>query len=156
MNCDNIIKLANNYQEVCNLYFLKFAVIRKLPNGKYRVMSHTGKNLGTYKSKEDAKKRLQQIEFFKHMDDNKVDDPNFPVIDLTEVEELSYSALLRKLRKKASKECVMEFLKLYNEQFNKAVKDKKKKPEDIAMKESLIIFSKKHKIKVNPDLVKGI
>lgn len=40
-------------------------MIRKVKEG-YRVVSEKGRNMGTYKSKEEAKKRLQQIEFFKH------------------------------------------------------------------------------------------
>ena len=35
--------------------------------GGYKVLSEKGKNLGgPYKSKEEAKKRLRQVEFFKH------------------------------------------------------------------------------------------
>lgn len=40
-------------------------MIRKLKNG-YRVESEKGKNMGTYKTEAQAKKRLQQIEYFKH------------------------------------------------------------------------------------------
>ena len=40
-------------------------MIKKIKDG-YRVMSESGRNMGTYKSEKDAKKRLQQIEFFKH------------------------------------------------------------------------------------------
>jgi len=50
---------------------IKTAYIKKLPNGEYRVMSHTGKNLGTYKTKEQAKKRLSQVEMFKHLKNKK-------------------------------------------------------------------------------------
>lgn len=41
-------------------------MIKKV-NGGYRVLSEkTGKNLGgPYKTKEEAKKRLRQVEFFK-------------------------------------------------------------------------------------------
>lgn len=35
-------------------------------NGGYKVVSEKGRNMGTYKTKEEAKKRLRQIEFFKH------------------------------------------------------------------------------------------
>jgi len=36
-------------------------------NGKYWVKSEKGKNLGgPYASREAAKKRLQQVEYFKH------------------------------------------------------------------------------------------
>lgn len=34
---------------------------------KWQVQSENGKNLGTYDTKEEAKKRLQQVEMFKHM-----------------------------------------------------------------------------------------
>jgi hypothetical protein len=40
-------------------------MIRKVKAG-YKVVSSTGKNLGgPYKTKEEAKKRLRQVEFFK-------------------------------------------------------------------------------------------
>jgi hypothetical protein len=36
--------------------------------GKYVVLSHDGKRkFGTYDTKEEAKKRLQQMEMFKHL-----------------------------------------------------------------------------------------
>ena len=41
-------------------------MIRKLRNGKYRVYSKRGKNLGTYKTIKMAHNRLKQLEFFKH------------------------------------------------------------------------------------------
>jgi len=40
-------------------------VIRKVKEG-YRVVSESERNMGTYPTKEEAKKRLQQIEYFKH------------------------------------------------------------------------------------------
>jgi hypothetical protein len=41
-------------------------VIRKVKRG-YKVVSSKGKNLGgPYKTVEEAKKRLRQVEFFKH------------------------------------------------------------------------------------------
>lgn len=40
-------------------------MIIKVKQG-YRVVSESGRNMGTYPSREKAKKRLQQIEFFKH------------------------------------------------------------------------------------------
>ena len=39
-------------------------MIRKVKSG-YRVVSKKGKNLGTYKTEDAAKKRLAQVEFFK-------------------------------------------------------------------------------------------
>ncbi len=41
-------------------------MIRKIKEG-YRVLSEKGRNMGTYKSEEEAKKRLRQIEYFKHL-----------------------------------------------------------------------------------------
>ena len=74
MNNDNILKLSDSYEQICINNLLKLSFIRKLPNGKYRVLSEKGRNLGTYTSKEEAKKRLKQIEFFKHKDKNKSSD----------------------------------------------------------------------------------
>lgn len=41
-------------------------VIKKVKEG-YRVMAESGRNMGTYPTKEAAQKRLRQIEMFKHM-----------------------------------------------------------------------------------------
>jgi len=41
-------------------------MIKKIKEG-YRVVSEKGRNLGTYLKLEEAKKRLIQIEFFKHI-----------------------------------------------------------------------------------------
>lgn len=41
-------------------------MIKKVKEG-YRVVSEkTDRNMGTYRTEEEAKKRLRQIEFFKH------------------------------------------------------------------------------------------
>jgi hypothetical protein len=127
---------------------LKLAIIRKLPNGKYRVLSEKGKNLGTFDSKESAKNRLRQIEYFKHKDNNSV-------IDLTEVEDLSLSAIMRKLNKNTSKEKVREFLKIYKSEFDIAVKNDLQKPEKVALQNTLIKFNKINKIKLDKSLVKN-
>lgn len=44
----------------------KLSYIRKLPDGKWRVYSEKGKNMGTYNTEAEAKERLRQIEYFKH------------------------------------------------------------------------------------------
>ena len=41
-------------------------MIRKVKN-LYRVVAESGRNMGTYRTLKDAKKRLRQIEMFKHM-----------------------------------------------------------------------------------------
>jgi hypothetical protein len=44
-------------------------MIRKVKGG-YKVVSHSGKNLGgPYKTKGAAEKRLAQVEYFKHKKD---------------------------------------------------------------------------------------
>lgn len=40
-------------------------MIKKLGGGYYRVESEKGKNLGTFRSLEDAKKHLREVEYFK-------------------------------------------------------------------------------------------
>jgi len=82
-------------KELVNIFYktamIKLGFVKKLPNGKYRVFSETGKNMGTYNSKEQAKKRLRQIEFFKHKKASKS-------INLSDVDNLSLSAMMRKLK----------------------------------------------------------
>jgi hypothetical protein len=41
-------------------------MIKKIQGG-WRVVAESGRNMGTYKTKEEAKKRLRQIEYFKHL-----------------------------------------------------------------------------------------
>ena len=154
MKYNSVLNLANDYEQACNNSLLKVAFVRKLPNGKYRVLSEKGKNLGTYTSRDAAKKRLKQIEFFKHIDKNNLLDSS-SVIDLTDVEELTYSALMRKLRRKAPPECVREFMKIFKKYFDNAVKNKLQKPDSVAMQNALLLFNKKHKIKLSKDIVKN-
>ncbi|MBI2639403.1 MAG: hypothetical protein HYW90_00720 [Candidatus Sungbacteria bacterium] len=46
-------------------------MIKKI-RGKYTVLSETtGRKFGTYKTTARAKKRLKQVEFFKHLSKNK-------------------------------------------------------------------------------------
>ncbi|MFH1535964.1 MAG: hypothetical protein ABIC96_02775 [Patescibacteria group bacterium] len=41
-------------------------MIAKVKEG-YRVMAESGRNMGTYPTREQAEKRLRQIEIFKHL-----------------------------------------------------------------------------------------
>ena len=41
-------------------------MIRKVQGG-FRVLSESGRNMGTYRTKAEAEKRLRQIEMFKHL-----------------------------------------------------------------------------------------
>lgn len=150
---DGILQLANEYESRCLNGLVKIARIRKLTNGKYRVLSRDGKNMGTYTSKEKAKKRLKQVEYFKHFDHNDAKDGE--IIDLSDVDDFSYSAIMRKLRSQAPKEVVKVFLRLFKDQFDRAVKQKLQKPERVALQNALVRFNKQHKVKINPKIVKN-
>jgi hypothetical protein len=150
-NTTKLIQLAERYNETYNSGFEKFSFVRKLPNGKWRVVSRKGKNLGTYNTKEEAKKRLKRIEYFKHQ----ADDGEDKAIDLTDIDDYSYSAIMRKMRNKASKEQVREFLKIFKSYFDKAVKNKLQKPEKVALQNSLVKFNKLYPIKLNKKMIKS-
>lgn len=153
---NQILQLADNYYHSCTQDLIKLARIKQLPGGKYRVLSQKGKNLGKYDSRAAAEKRLKQVEYFKHKDELEADDSaDDKVIDLMGAVDFSFSAIMREMRQKASKEQVLQFLKLYKVQFDKAVKNKLQKPEKIALQNSLIKFNKLHKIKVKKKLVKN-
>lgn len=149
-NINDILKLATSYEDSCN-DLIKAAIIKKQPNGKYRVLSEKGKNLGESDSRTDAEKRLKQVEFFKHKDNNSNDDLD---IDLSDVDDWSYSAIMRKLRERGTKEQVTTFLKIYKNLFDKAIKEKLNKPEKVALQNAAIKFGKIYKIKFSKKLVK--
>jgi len=151
---DGILKLASKYELACDDQLVKIAKIRKMPNGTYRVLSMSGKNLGTYKSRVGAVRRLKQVEFFKHFDHSKSDDKS-SIIDLTSIDEFAYSAIMRKLREKAKPEQIKQFLVIYKNQFDKAVKGKLNKPEKIALQNTMVKFNKLHKVKLDTKMVKS-
>jgi len=151
---DEIVQLADNFEQRCQDSLVKIAVVRKLPNGKYRVLSQKGKNLGTFDSEKAANKHLRQVEYFKHLDKSHAEDDT-SVIDLTDADEFAYSAIMRKMREKASKEQVTIFLKLFKAEFDRAVKAKLKKPERLALQNALVKFNKLHKIKLSKKMVKS-
>jgi hypothetical protein len=153
-NVDEIVQLADNYQQCCQ-EMVKIARVRKLPNGKWRVLSQKGKNLGTFDSERAAKKHLKEVEYFKHLDKSNVEDDISLVIDLTKAEEFAYSAIMRQMRQKAPKNQVKIFLKLFKLEFDKAVKNKLKKPERVALQNALVKFDKIHKIKLDKKLIKN-
>jgi hypothetical protein len=152
---NQLLKLASNYENICLQDLSKFGRIRKLPNGKYRVLSEKGKNLGTSNSKQDAVERLKEVEYFKHKDDNSADDKKKEIIDLMGASDFSYSAIMREMRQEGSKEQVKLFLTLFKKEFDKAVKSKLQKPEKIALQNSLVKFNKIHKIKIKKKLIKN-
>jgi hypothetical protein len=146
----NLIENINQYHDAC---LFSYAYIKQIGN-KWRVFSQKGKNLGTFDSEKAAKRHLKQVEYFKLLDKSHAED-DASVIDLTDADEFAYSAMMRKLREKASKEQVTTFLKLYKAEFDRAVKAKLKKPERVALQNSLVKFNKLHKIKLNKKMVKN-
>jgi hypothetical protein len=148
---NNILKIASDYCDNCVYHISKTAIIKKLPGGKYMVTSEKGRNLGVYTSKEQAKKRLQQVEYFKHKDDN---DASEQPIDLTKLEEFSYSSLMRELRKKATDKQFKYFLKMHKFCFDKAIDKKIKHPEEASLNIAFIKLTNKYKIQVNNQTVK--
>lgn len=147
----DILRVANEYYTQAAA-LEKIAIIRKLPNGKYRVLSHKGRNLGTYDSRAKAVKRLQQVEFFKH-DSNAAEDGK--KIDLTKVEDFSFSAIMRQIRQQCDEEQVRSFLKIYYNMFESAVKNNLESPDRVALQNTLIEFNKHYSIELDNDLIKN-
>ncbi len=133
--------------------FIKIARIKKMPSGKYRVISEKGKNLGEYNSNAGAEKRLREVEYFKHKDSNNIEEKS-KEIDLTKADDFSYSAIMRCLVSQCSKDQVLTFLKIFKLYFDKGVKANAQKPEKAALHNALIKFNKIYPIKINKKLVK--
>ena len=150
MNSDILLAYADQYEKQCQ-NLIKTARIRRLPSGKWRVLSQKGKSLGTYDTKEEAVKRLRQVEYFKHHDK---DDTKDKKIDLTDIDDFSYSAIMRKLNQKATASQIRDFLRLFKAHFDLAVKHEKQDPGKIALQNALIAFNKKHPIKLDKNLMK--
>lgn len=123
---------------------IKIARIVRLSNGKYRIYSHNGKNLGTYTSYGSAKKRLAEVEMFKHMDKQKrtsafislmtIYKESQEVIDVT----TTYSAVMRDLRKKEP-EKVQAFMRSFKDAFDRAVDENLDEAESAALLEAIQI-----------------
>ena len=129
---------------------LKIAYIKQISKGKWRVLSKKGRNLGTYFSKEEAEKRLKQVEFFKHW-------PFHPVRKKKAIEDLygkivlgeesaeatsTFSAEMRELRKN-NPEKVMNFLKQFNQSFQNSLQEGIENPEQTALLETKLATKQK-------------
>lgn len=137
MEKNDLLVLANFINLYRTSIFIKCAYIKKLPNGKYRVCSEKGKNLGTYTSREQAKKRLRQVEFFKHKKASN------NTIDLSHLDDLSYSAIVRELRKYNS-DVANEFIHTYKKCFDKMMLNKYS--DENVLPITLILFGKRYKL----------
>ncbi len=133
----------------------KIAFIKEISKGKWRVLSKKGRNLGTYDSKEQAEKRLKQVEFFKHW-------PFHPIRKKKSIEDLygkivlgeesmetslaettsTFSAEMRELRKN-NPEKVMSFLKQFNQSFQNSLQEGIDNPEQAALLETKLATKSK-------------
>lgn len=149
---NDILQLASKYESACDEALVKSARVRRLSDGRFRVIEN-GQNMGTFKSQEAAKKKQKQIDYEKNFDHSDAKDEK--IIDLTGADEFSFSAIMRKMRQEASKDQVKVFLKLFKAYFDKGVKAKIQKPEKVALQNAMVRFNKVHKVKLDKKLIKN-
>ena len=146
--------LKNNLFEKIEFFykaaFLKVSYIRKLPNGNYRVFSEKGKNLGTYNTIKAAKKRLKQIEMFKHLKKKASKE-----IDLRDIEEFSYSSIMRKLVKN-NKDVVLHFQKIFKNFFDEEYLKESKDPYNVSLVKTLIKVNKQIPVILSKEMAKNL
>lgn len=152
-DADQILKMANDYHNHCSHLLIKVAKIRKIPGGKYRVLSQKGKNLGTYRSQKAAKKRLKQVEYFKYLDSLHAKDSK-KTIDLSKVSEFSLSSILRELNKNKDKKPFKLFLKVYKLNFDNGLKKKIKNNDQVALQLAFLQLKKLYDVKVDNEIIK--
>lgn len=116
---------------------IKESKIKKLPGKqKWRVLSEKGRNMGTFDSEEEAKKRLKQVEYFKHLDKKKRK-ADLALIHLKTAEETStYSAMMRELNKKKDPALREEFMKKFKDAFDKAMEEELEDAQTLALMEA--------------------
>jgi hypothetical protein len=136
--------------------FEKLAIIRKLPNGKFRVHDRKGRNMGTYSSRSAAEERLKQIEYFKHKDKKAAsvltsiarklkligeDDLSNRVLCVlgasNSMANLSYSYIMRELRQQNDPKRLYAFMKSFKDTFDKAIIEGLEEPANIALFSSI-------------------
>lgn len=111
----------------------KLAFVKKLPNGKWRVYSRKGKNLGTFNSETAAKKHLREIEYFKHQA-NRISTLKIILAEVNQ--DMTFSSTMRKLRKDSPNQ-VIPFLSFFKSAFELAQKENLEDPEQAALLEAL-------------------
>lgn len=141
---NNLLSLSLKYEAK---YLLKTSFIRKMPNGRWKVVSQKGKSLGIFPTKEQAVKRLHQIEFFK----KKRASGDEEIIDLTRLKELSYSSIMRELRQQCKTETVQEFLTIFKKIFDALVINGEENSAEKTLPAAIMMFGKKHKVEINDD-----
>lgn len=76
------------------------------------------------------------------------------VVDLTKIDDFSFSATMRKLRPQLSQDELFQFLKLYKQYFDLAVKENLQKAETLALAKALVGLNKVKKVKIDKEMVK--
>jgi len=126
ISISRLLSYASSYEETA---FIKIAIIKKLPSGKWTVKSMKGKNLGEYDTKQEAVKNLRRIEWFKaHPKKNR---------KKKAADESSYSATMRELVKSKDDDAVREFQEKFKKQFDDALLAGDESPETSALKKML-------------------
>lgn len=149
MSRDSVFKFAEEYYKLAAI--IKNAFIKKLPSGKYRVLSQKGKNLGTFKTKEEAQKRLRLVEFFKH---KKIKKNANKSLDLSKIEAFSLSSIMRQINKQLGPEACIEFAELFKNKFDDLILAKKSEVEEHALVYAVKEFNKHYSININKEFLK--
>lgn len=115
----------------------KFSYVRKLPDGRYRVFSEKGKNLGTFNNEKEAKSHLKEIESFRNKNNKSIKKALWELLEFTKEahDEPTYSAVLRKLRKEKPGQ-VNSFMKAFKKAFDAAMQEGVENPDKVALMES--------------------
>ncbi len=104
-------------------------------------------------TKSSATKRLQNGKYSISKDKNLNYKKAEKEIDLSKLNTVSFSAIMRELNKN-DKKLAIEFLKIYKEHFDYFCSKDIQKPENLSLAHSLVEFSKTHKLKISKDLIK--
>jgi len=141
-NFNEILKQSNQYYSLICLSY-----IRQIGKNKWRVYSRKGKNMGTFSSKQKAKERLRQIEYFKRVK-SAAKESTESIIDLSHVDELSYSCVVRELRKVCAEDIVVDFLQCFKGVFDVLLLASDTDIHENSMKYAMALFSTKHIVKL--------
>ena len=76
-------------------------------------------------------------------------------INLKGLEEFTYTAIMRELRKQANKEQILFFLKAFKNYFDSAVDKDLDSPAKIALQKTIVDFAKQYKIILNKKIIKN-
>lgn len=75
-------------------------------------------------------------------------------IDLSKLENFTYSAVMRQLRQNASKEQVVEFLDIFKSEMDSAWKQDLQQPDQVALQNAMVKFNDLHPVHL-PNFVKN-